>query len=667
MSSAADSGDLATAVRQAMRLLGGGDVAAAQSQAMEILRVFPGEPNAEFVLAAVRRARGDAEGARAALVSLLERTPEFALAIQELGFALLDLGMQEEAVSTLRVAVTQQPALSASWKALAEIEGARGNAEAAAEAASRFALAQSTDPRLVEATELFRKGNTAAAERACRAYLHDQPADASAIRLLADIGTRLGMLNDAENLLARCLELAPDFTLARLNYAQVLSKRENLPAALSQVDLLLAAEPGRFPFLVLRASILVKMGDFEGGIRAYEELAERFGPRPMVTLVYGHALKTVGRQDDAIAAYRKTIELNPCFGDAYWSLANLKTFRFSDSDIAMMRTQLASKEPTLEDHFHLCFALGKALEDRGEYEESFGCYQRGNAIKARLEKHDERELAREVDRNIQVCTAGFFQARAGSGCLAPDPIFIVGLPRSGSTLLEQILASHSMVDGTKELVDIPAIVRRLGGRRRHGEPSRYPDVIEKLEEEQLRLLGEEYLERARVQRGGAAHFIDKMPNNFRHIGLLQLILPNARIIDARRHPMGACFSGFKQLFAQGQSFTYGLARIGRYYREYVRLMDHWDSVLPGKVLRVDYETVIDDTEGQVRRLLDFCGLPFEDACLDFHRTERAVRTASSEQVRQPIYREGLDQWRRFEPWLAELKTELGPVLERYPT
>ncbi|MGA0071122.1 MAG: sulfotransferase family protein [Steroidobacteraceae bacterium] len=245
-------------------------------------------------------------------------------------------------------------------------------------------------------------------------------------------------------------------------------------------------------------------------------------------------------------------------------------------------------------------------------------------------------------------------------------MFIVGLPRSGSTLLEQILASHSKVDGTKELIDIPAIVRRLGGRRRKGEPSRYPDILGSLDAGQLLQLGEEYLKRARVQRGSAPHFIDKMPNNFRHIGLLQLILPNARIIDARRHPMAACFSGFKQLFAQGQSFTYGLGKIARYYREYVKLMDHWDQALPGKVLRVEYETVIDDTEGQVKRILDFCGLAFEESCLDFHRTERAVRTASSEQVRQPIYREGLDQWRHYEPWLAELKSELGTVLERYP-
>lgn len=666
MGNATPSGDLPTAVRQAMRLLGGGDLVSAEAQALEILRAVPGEPNAEFILAAIRRTRGDAEGARQALTILLRQAPAFALATQELGFALLDLGLIEEAVTALHDAVKTEPALAPSWKALAEIEGARGNAELAAEAASRFALARATDPRLVEATELFRKGNTPAAERACRAYLHDQPTDVSAIRLLADIGTRLGMLQDAENLLARCLELAPDFTLARLNYAQVLSKRENLPAALAQVDLLLAAEPNRFPFLVLRASILVKMGEFEKGIRAYEQLTDTFGPRPMVTLVHGHALKTVGRQEEAIAAYRKTIELNPCFGDAYWSLANLKTFRFEDADISAMRSQLASDQPSLEDHFHLCFALGKALEDRGEFEESFACYQRGNAIKSRLEKHDEAELAREVERNIVVCTRQFFESRRGSGCPAPDPIFIVGLPRSGSTLLEQILASHSKVDGTKELIDIPAIVRRLGGRRRKGEPSRYPDILGSLDAGQLLQLGEEYLERARVQRGSAPHFIDKMPNNFRHIGLLQLILPNARIIDARRHPMAACFSGFKQLFAQGQSFTYGLGKIARYYREYVKLMDHWDQALPGKVLRVEYETVIDDTEGQVKRILDFCGLAFEESCLDFHRTERAVRTASSEQVRQPIYREGLDQWRHYEPWLAELKSELGTVLERYP-
>ena len=312
-------------------------------------------------------------------------------------------------------------------------------------------------------------------------------------------------------------------------------------------------------------------------------------------------------------------------------------------------------------------ALGKALEDRHEYAESFEHYRQGNEIKIGLERYSAERTTAEIERSMRVCTSEFFTARAGHGTESADPIFIVGLPRSGSTLLEQILASHSSVDGTKELIDIPALVRRLSGRPRSGETPRYPDLLLDLEFDQLRVLGEEYLSRTRVQRGTAPFFIDKMPNNFRYIGLIQIILPNARIIDARRHPMAACFSCFTQLFAQGQSFTYGLENIGRYYRDYLRLMDHWDAVLPGKVLRVQYEHMTRDTEQQVRRILEFCGLPFEEACLDFHRTERAVRTASSEQVRQPIYANAVDHWRHYEPWLGELKEALGPeVLERYP-
>ncbi len=487
------------------------------------------------------------------------------------------------------------------------------------------------------------------------------------IRLLADIGVRVGALDDAENLFRRCLELAPDFTLARLNYAQLLSKRERLSDALAQVDTLLADDPGRYTFLTLQASIYVKLGDFGRGLAVYERLLAEFPPRPMTTLVYGHALKTVGRQAEAIAAYRQTIELQPSFGDAYWSLANLKTFRFTDTDVVAMRAQIGAGAGGLEDHFHLRFALGKALEDRGEYAESFEHYQRGNAIKIELERYSAEQMTDQVERTIRTCSADVFATRRGSGCPAPDPIFIVGLPRSGSTLLEQILSSHSLVDGTKELLDIPAIVRRLSGRQRAGEDTRYPELLTQLDADQLRELGEEYLRRTRVQRAGAPFFIDKMPNNFRHIGLIQLILPNARIIDARRHPMAACFSGFTQLFAQGQSFTYGLSNIGRYYRDYLALMDHWDEALPGKVLRVEYEDVTRDTEREVRRVLAHCGLPFEEACLSFYRNERAVRTASSEQVRQPIYSAAVDHWRHYAPWLDELKEALGPaVIARYP-
>jgi tetratricopeptide (TPR) repeat protein len=662
----AGTGDLKTAVRQALSLLSRGQTELAREQAEEILRQYPAEANSLFVVAAALRALGSTTQALDRLEALVRRAPDFALAQQELGFALSDAGDSLGAIEALQKAVAIEPRLPGSWKLLAELHSAAGNAEAAAEASNQLLLATSVEPELVRAVNLFREGKVAQSERLCRKFLFDNPANVTAIRLLADIGIKVGAWDDAENLLARCVELAPDFSLARLNYAQVLSQRESLIKALAQVELLLAAEPDRPTYLVLKGAILVKKGDFDRALACYEYLLSRHPPRPLATLVYGHALKTVGRQQEAIAAYRQAIALRPSFGDAYWSLANLKTFRFEDGDIEAMRQQIEAPTVSQEDHFHLCFALGKALEDRGEYEESFRHYRVGNTIKEELEKYDADRNTDDMRRMKTVCTAGFFSERSGQGCPAPDPIFIVGLPRSGSTLLEQILASHSLVDGTKELIDIPAMVRRLGGKRKANQDSRYPEVLESLDADQLRALGEEYLERTRVQRGSAPFFIDKMPNNFSHIGLIHLILPNATIIDARRHPMAACFSGYAQLFAKGQSFTYGLSNIGRYYRDYVEMMDHWDQVLPGKVLLVHYEDVVSETESQVRRVLDHCGLPFEETCLEFYRTERAVRTASSEQVRQPIYSGALDHWRHYEPWLGELKESLGPVLERYP-
>jgi len=398
----------------------------------------------------------------------------------------------------------------------------------------------------------------------------------------------------------------------------------------------------------------------------YEYLLAHFPARAKITVVYGHVLKTIGQQQKAIEAYRQAIGLQPSFGDAWWSLANLKTVRFDDDDIDAMRTEIGKNTCSREDYLHLCFALGKALEGRKQYDESFHYYQLGNSVKEKASGYEADNTENSVQRLKVVCDKELFAATEGQGCQAPDPIFIVGLPRSGSTLLEQILASHSQVDGTKELPFILAIVRRLGGKKKRSEMSRYPDILTELSASQLSDFGQEYIDRCRIQRETAPFFIDKMPNNFLHVGLIHLILPNAKIIDARRHPMASCFSCYTQHFARGQSFTYGLSNIGRYYRDYVELMDHWDQVLPGKVLRVQYEDVVADTEAQVRRMLDHCGLPFEAECLQFHQTERPVRTASSEQVRQPIYSGALEHWRNYDTHLDELKQSLGPVLDRYP-
>ncbi len=659
-----NTGDLKTAVKQAMKLLATGESQLAREQADEILRHYPDEVNSQLVVAATLRAAGDNAAGLQRLQTLVKRVPDFALAQQELGFAYAEAGQALKAIETLKNAVAIEPKLPGCWKLLSELFLTEEDDKASADAATQFLLSTSRDPVLVRALQLVKSGKLRPAEQLARDFLKDQPANVTAIRLLADIGLRVGALGDAERLLQRCLELDPDFDLARLNYADVLKKHDKLEAALEQIDRLLAKDPTRFAYLVTRAGILIGMGDFDRAIPAYEYILEHYPARPKITLSYGHALKTVGRLDESIASYRKTIELQPSFGDAYWSLANLKTFRFEDSDMAAMMEQLENDDCAEEDYFHFCFALGKAYQDRQQFDDSFHFYKLGNDLKKRLETYEADGNSKAMARVRKVCRGDFLTA--GSGCPAPDPIFIVGLPRSGSTLLEQILASHSQVDGTKELVNIIAIVRRLSGKKRKTDESKYPQVLTELSAEKLNELGEEYLERAAVQREDAPYFIDKAPNNFLHIGLISMILPNAKIIDARRHPMGACFSGYTQLFAKGQAFTYGRNNIGRYYCDYVKIMDHWDEVLPGKILRVHYEDIVNDTETQIRRILDYCKLPFEQQCLEFYKTDRAIRTPSSEQVRQPIYKGGLDMWRNYAAHLDPLKEALVPVLDRYP-
>jgi len=428
------------------------------------------------------------------------------------------------------------------------------------------------------------------------------------------------------------------------------------------VRTLLRDDPANRAVRTLEASVAVGLGDHERALEIYRELLPDARQPEDIYLSIAHAQKTLGRQPEAIDSYHAAAAARPGFGDAYWSLANLKTYRFGDEEIARMRREEAAPAAAPADRYHLCFALGKALEDRGEYAESFGYYARGNALKKAETRYSPVPLERNLRAQAELCSAEFFAARRGWGCDRPDPIFVVGLPRAGSTLIEQILASHSAVEGTMELADIPRLVQQLDGRSDADTRPRYPAVLAELTATQARELGEKYLADTQVYRSGRPFFIDKMPNNFRHVGLIHLILPNARIIDARREPLACCFSNFKQLFATGQEFTYSLEDIGRYYRAYIEIMAHWDAVLPGRILHVQHEAVVDDLEGNVRRILEFCGLGFEPACLEFYKTERSVRTASSEQVRRPIFREGLDQWRHFERWLGPLRDALGPLV-----
>ena len=667
MSEATTSLDVA--LNHASRLLGSNPELAGQ-QAVEILRVVAEHPAALLVLAASHRLCGRVDDALAILEPLSRQQSRAAQVYCELGLALSRSGRGDDAIAALRRALTLNPALPQAWLALADHLRGIGDAEGADAAYVAYVRHSARDPRLLQAAEALAENRLPHAETLLRDWLKQHPTDVAAIRMLAELAVRVGRSEEALHLLERCLELAPGFREARQHYALVLHRDQQSQPALAQLETLLADDPRNPGCRTLKAAILCRLGEYDAGIDLYEAILGEYPNNPRVWMSHGHALKTAGRQDEAIAAYRRSIALDPGFGEAYWSLANLKIFRFGDDQIAAMRAQLAREDLSAdalaaEHRFHFDFALGKALEDRADYADSFAHYAAGNALRLKTMPYRAGDTSARVAKAKQVYTREFFAERAGCGDPAPDPIFIVGLPRSGSTLLEQMLSSHSAVEGTMELPEIIAMTRAL---RRGAEASiSYHDVLAELPAETFVELGRQYLDRTRVQRKTSAPlFIDKMPNNFLHLGLIQLMLPNAKIVDARRHPLACCFSGFKQHFARGQNFSYSLDDIGRYYRDYVELMAQFDDVLPGRVHRVIYERMVDDTETEIRRLLDYCDLPFEDGCLRFFENDRPVRTASSEQVRRPINRDGIDQWRHYEPWLDPLKAALGAVLEVYP-
>ena len=524
--------------------------------------------------------------------------------------------------------------------------------------ASQSAIARGlNNPRLMQAALALHDNRLDVAEPLLKAHLHDDPFDVAAIRMLAELAARIGRWRDSESLLRRALELAPEFGAARANLATVLYRQNKPGEAIAELDHLIVDDPDNPGHANLKAAALGRIGEFDEALQLYEDVLKHAPRQAKVWMSYGHMLKTVGRTDDGIAAYRKALEIQPHLGEVWWSLANLKTVKFTTKDVAAMEAALAG-DISDEDRFHLDFALGKAREDAKDYAQAFAHYAAGNALRKSKLDYDPDETTAFVARSRELFTPDFFAAREGVGSQARDPIFILGLPRAGSTLIEQILSSHSEVEGTSELADIPALVRRGG---------EYPLHLGETPHERFRELGEEYLARTRIQRKtDRPRFIDKLPNNWAHVPFIHLILPKATIIDARRHPLACGFSNFKQHFARGQAFTYDLADIGRYYADYVWLMDHVDEVLPGRVHRVIHERLIEDTEAEVRRLLEACGLTFEEGTLRFFENERAVRTASSEQVRRPINRDGTDQWQGFEPWLQPLKDALGPVLADYP-
>jgi tetratricopeptide (TPR) repeat protein len=657
-------GTLDVALAHATRLLQSAPDLAAE-QATEILKVVPGHPVATLLLGAARRATGETDVALQILEQLTSAQPNWAAAHYELGLALLDAS--RPALAALRRAVALKPDMPDAWRTLGDQLTLEGDLKGADAAYAQHIKASTKDPRLMSAALALCENQIGQAELLLREHLKKFPTDVAAIRMFAEVAGRLGRYKDAENLLVRCLELAPGFNAARYNYVMALYRLNKNVAALQQIDILTASEPRNSGYRNLKAVVLANIGDYQESLEIYADVLAKHPDQARIWMSYGHALATAARQQDSVAAYRRCIALAPTLGEAYYSLANLKTFRFDEAEVQTMRTHLTNAGITNEDRAHFHFAIGKALEDSGSYAESFEHYAQGNELRRAVVGYDPEATTDLMRRSQQLLTQEFFAVREGFGAPAPDPIFIVGLPRAGSTLVEQILASHSLVEGTMELPDIMAMAAELGAKANRPQDSAYPEVLATLSADQCRALGERYIEQTRIQRKtNKPFFIDKMPNNFLHIGLIRLALPNARIIDARRHPMACCFSGFKQYFARGQRFTYSLEDIGRYYRDYVELMAHFDAVVPGRIHRVIYEDMVGDTEGEVRRLLAFCGLPFEPATLSFYANERAVRTASSQQVRQPIFREGIDQWRHYEPWLQPLRDALGAVLTAYP-
>ncbi|HJV42781.1 tetratricopeptide repeat-containing sulfotransferase family protein [Caulobacter sp.] len=662
----APAASLADAFANAERLLER-DPRLAAEQARAILEVVPRHADTTRLLATALRLCGEIEAALETVAPLAAALPNLPLAQLELGLCLERLGRTAEAAKAFERASALEPRLSEAWRGLSENLALLGDHDGAERALARQLRASTRDPLLIEAATALGDNHLGEAERLLRERLKADPADIAAIRMLAETGARLGRYADAEGLLTRCLELAPNFAAARHNLATMLYRQNKNLEALAEIQRLTDKDPRHPGYANLRAAILARLGEYDQAIAVCERMLAEYPNQPKGWMSYGHALKTVGRQSDAIAAYRKALDQAPTLGEAWWSLANLKTVKFTPEDVAAMTAALDAPGLSDDDRLHLRYALGKAREDAEAWDDSFAHYAAGAAIRRKQLDYDPEENAAETARAKAVFTPAFLAARAGQGSRAPDPIFIVGLPRAGSTLVEQILASHSMVEGTMELPDLIVMARRLGGKTANRAESSYPEVLADLSPDQLRELGEEFIERTRVQRKtDKAFFIDKMPNNFAHAGFIHLILPNAKIIDARRHPLGCCFSGFKQHFARGQAFSYDLTDIGRYYADYVELMAHFDAVLPGRVHRVIYEAMIENPEREIRALLDHCGLPFEEACLSPHKNDRAVRTASSEQVRRPIFKDAVEHWQNFESHLGPLKQALGPVLAAYP-
>ena len=643
------------------------DPQGAAHRAAEILAQAPQSAEAQLLLAAARRKLGDPLAAMAVLERLCELNPHSPVMQLELGRACAAAGRSSAALAAFRRAVGLDADLADGWRELAAAHFAAGEIAAGDEAYAAYSRRIPDPPELNDARVALADNRLVAARDLLLQRLEQAPHDVAALRLVAEAANRWGDEAHAEQRLRQCLELAPGFAAARADLTRMLHNQQRSDEVLPLLERLLVQDPANAEYLGLKAGTLRLLGRMDEGLALLRQTIAEQPREEGLWLLYGHLLRELGQQAQAIDAYRRALEVRPGLGRAYWSLANLKTFRFAAADLAAMQEQLARPSVRDAERVHLEFALGKALEDDAQYESSFEHYARGNALQLATLADNPEAVTAQLQRSQQLYSADLFSARAGWGNERRDPIFIIGLPRSGSTLLEQILASHSQVEGTRELVEMTGIVRELMLRPGSGGAAGYPQSVGQLTRAELSALGALYLERTQLHRPlGKARFIDKMLGNYAHLGLIHLMFPRAVIIDARRHPLACGFSCYKQLFTRRLAFTYSLDEFARVYREYHDFVAQFDTVLPGRVHRVYYEQLIADPETEVRRLLDHCGLEFEAQCLRFYENPRAVLTISSEQVRQPLYADSVDQWRHYEPWLAPLQERLRDLVERYP-
>jgi tetratricopeptide (TPR) repeat protein len=631
----------------------------------EAITRYPGDVNILGLLGAALGEQGQFGEAEQILLQVIDLTPTFAKPYEDLGTLLLQQGQAERAIALLEKATRLNPKEESAHFQLGKALAAVGRGQEADAAFERSFALSPTRGMMAHAAEHHAAGRLEEAERLCRQVLQKEPRHVDALRMLGLIAAASGDLDEAEHLLRQALASAPDHVAAMFELGRVLKELERPDEAIEVYQRLISLQPDNPRAHYRLAGVLAPAALTEQSAAAYRRCLELDPEHAGAWLGLGHMLKTLGQQSEGITAYKHCLEIEPEFGEAWFSLANLKTYRFEDAEIAEMQQRLQSDTVREASRVNFLFALAKAHEDRRDYDMAWQYYEQGNAKQRQLVSYDPVLTETVNDDLVAYFNADFFGQRQGVGNPDPSPVFIVGMPRSGSTLIEQIIASHSQVEGTSELPYVGRLTKSLNRNRADG--MQYPRVLSELEARHFSRLGQNYLDMASMHRvEGTPRFIDKMPNNFPLVGFIHAILPNAKIIDARRHPLDACTGNLRQLYARGQTFSYDQTDIGEYYLQYQRMMDHWDEVLPGKVLHVQYEEVVADLETQVRRILDYLELPWEDACLQFHNTDRAVRTASSEQVRQPIYTSGIGFWRHYETRLEELKEVLEPLLERYP-